>query len=155
MHRAFSKADHGTLAHIFMLVGLMFLFTLFLIFASIEIGEQPRQLSEAQVEQATARIARMSQLHRGAPAQATKVVAAAGPAAIVQNNCALCHASGLAGAPLLTDAAEWAKRLAERGLDGLYQSALKGRGAMPPRAGTILSDEELRVAVEHISQPQP
>lgn len=153
MHRAFKKADLGTLAHIFILTGLMFLFTLFLIFVSIKIGEQPRQLSEAQVEQASGRIARMSQLRRGSPARATTVATAVGPAALVQNNCALCHASGLAGAPLLTDAAEWANRLAQRGLDGLYQSVIQGRGAMPPRAGTTLSDEELRSTVEHISNP--
>ena len=153
MHRAFSKADFGAMAHIFMLIGLMFVFTLFLIFASIAIGEQPQQLSEAQVEQASTRIARMSQLRRGAPAEAITVAAKAGPAALIQNNCALCHANGLADAPLLTDAAEWANRLAQRGLEGLYQSVIKGRGAMPPRAGTTLSDDELRLAVEHISKP--
>ena len=156
MHRAFSNADRGTLAHIFLLVGLMFLFTLFLIFASIGIGDQPAKLSEAQVEQASARIARTSQLRRGEPAKATRVAgpAASGPAALVQNHCALCHAAGVAGAPLLTDAAEWANRLAQRGLEGLYQSAIQGRGAMPPRAGTPLSDDELRLAVEHlVKQP--
>ena len=153
MHRAFSKDDVGTLVHIFILAGLMFLFTLFLIFASIGIGEQPPQLSEARMEQASARIARMSKLRRGAPAKATTVAAAVGPAALVQNHCALCHAAGLADAPLLTNAAEWANRLAQRGLEGLYQSVLQGRGAMPPRAGTTLSDDELRLAVEHISKP--
>jgi cytochrome c5 len=52
----------------------------------------------------------------------------------------------VANAPKLGDKPAWAPRL-KQGLNGLMQSVLKGKGAMPPRAGTGLSDEELAGAV--------
>ena len=52
----------------------------------------------------------------------------------------------MANAPKLGDKAAWAPRL-KLGLDGLMQSVIKGKGAMPPRAGTSLTDAELASAV--------
>jgi cytochrome c5 len=81
--------------------------------------------------------------------------AAAGPAAggaaksgeeIVKEVCAACHVPGVANAPKLGDKAAWAPRL-KAGLDGLLASVVKGKGAMPPRAGSSLSDEDLARAV--------
>ena len=66
--------------------------------------------------------------------------------AIVKEVCAACHVAGVANAPKLGDKAAWAPRL-KLGLDGLTQSVVKGKNAMPPRAGTSLSDEELARAV--------
>jgi c(7)-type cytochrome triheme protein len=63
--------------------------------------------------------------------------------------CAACHASGVAGAPKLGDAAEWQKRLAAGGQAALVQSVLKGKGAMPPRGGNAaLTDDEIRAVVQ-------
>jgi len=61
---------------------------------------------------------------------------------IVKEVCAACHQAGVANAPKLGDKAAWAPRL-KLGLDGLMQSVVKGKGAMPPRAGTSLTDAEL------------
>ena len=62
--------------------------------------------------------------------------------------CTNCHQSGVAGAPKLGDKAAWAPHLMH-GTDGLLQSALKGKGAMPPKGGNpSLSDGEVRAAVE-------
>ena len=64
--------------------------------------------------------------------------------------CAVCHAAGVAGAPKLGDKAAWAPRL-KQGKDALYASALKGKGAMPPKGGnTALSDEAVKAAVDHM-----
>jgi cytochrome c5 len=77
---------------------------------------------------------------------------AAGPAGaksgeeIVKEVCGACHIPGVANAPKLGDKAAWAPRL-KLGLDGLMQSVVKGKGAMPPRAGTSLTDAELASAV--------
>lgn len=60
----------------------------------------------------------------------------------VKEVCAACHQAGIANAPKLGDKAAWAPRL-KLGLDGLMQSVIKGKGAMPPRAGTSLTDAEL------------
>ena len=65
---------------------------------------------------------------------------------IVKEVCAACHQAGVANAPKLGDKAAWAPRL-KLGLNGLMQSVVKGKGAMPPRAGTSLTDAELASAV--------
>lgn len=64
--------------------------------------------------------------------------------------CVACHASGAAGAPKLGDAAAWKPRLA-LGLDGLLQSLIKGKGAMPPKGGADATDTELARAIVHIA----
>src|SRR5206468_531125 len=62
--------------------------------------------------------------------------------------CSACHQSGVAGAPKLGDKAAWAPHLTH-GTAGLLQSALKGKGAMPPKGGNpSLSDDDVRAAVE-------
>jgi cytochrome c5 len=33
-------------------------------------------------------------------------------------------------------------------MDALLQSVIKGKGAMPPKAGTSLTDAELRAAID-------
>ena len=70
---------------------------------------------------------------------------------IYDTNCKLCHASGMAGAPMTGDKVAWKDRLAG-GLDYLVKSAIEGKqgygGAMPPRGGNPkLTDEEVRAAV--------
>ena len=65
---------------------------------------------------------------------------------IVKEVCAACHQTGVANAPKLGDKAAWAPRL-KLGLDGMMQTVIKGKGAMAPRAGTSLTDQELASAV--------
>ena len=66
--------------------------------------------------------------------------------------CALCHDSGLAGAPKPGDSADWQQRLsAAGGVDGLIQSAIVGSGAMPPKGGAVnLSDSEIADLVRYM-----
>lgn len=64
--------------------------------------------------------------------------------------CASCHAAGVAGAPKFGDAGTWAGRIAT-GLDALVQSALKGKGAMPPQAGGEFDDVEIARAVVYMA----
>jgi len=66
---------------------------------------------------------------------------------IVKQTCAACHQAGVAGAPKMGDKASWAKHLQE-GLKGMVATALKGKGAMPPRGGDAsLTDDEVTRAV--------
>ncbi|MEH6649182.1 MAG: c-type cytochrome [Motiliproteus sp.] len=72
--------------------------------------------------------------------------------AVYNKTCATCHAAGVANAPKVHDAAAWAPRL-EMGIDALVASAVKGKGAMPPKglcAGC--TDEELKAAIEFMSK---
>lgn len=69
---------------------------------------------------------------------------------VMQKVCTACHSAGLLDAPKTGDKAAWASRLKSNGgLDGLVASAIKGKGAMPPRGGDAdLSDAEVKAAVE-------
>lgn len=67
-----------------------------------------------------------------------------------KNTCAVCHDAGIAGAPKFRDAADWKPRMSV-GIDGMLASAIKGKGAMPPRGTcTQCSDEELKAAIEYM-----
>ena len=62
----------------------------------------------------------------------------------------LCHAAGVAGAPRAGDKAAWAPRI-HTGIDHLYMSALKGKGAMPPKGGNVaLPDADVKAAVDYM-----
>jgi cytochrome c5 len=66
---------------------------------------------------------------------------------IVKAVCTACHQAGVANAPKLGDKAQWAPRI-EQGLNTLVASVVKGKGAMPPKAGDpSLTDEEIARAV--------
>ncbi|UYG07697.1 c-type cytochrome [Halomonas sp. M4R1S46] len=68
--------------------------------------------------------------------------------------CAACHASGAAGAPMIGDAEAWAPRI-DKGIEALYESAINGIGAMPPKGGATLPDEEVKAIVDYmVSQAQ-
>ena len=69
---------------------------------------------------------------------------------LVNGACAACHVAGVAGAPKLDDEAAWAERR-EAGLDALVSSVINGKGAMPARGGSDYSDEEIKLAVQHIA----
>jgi cytochrome c5 len=83
----------------------------------------------------------------GAKQQAQKPGAADGKKTY-DSVCTACHTAGVAGAPKLGDKAAWAPRI-KQGMDALMQSVIKGKGAMPPKAGNAaLSDAEIHAAVE-------
>ena len=76
--------------------------------------------------------------------------AAKGGEEIYNTTCAACHASGVAGAPKYGNQADWAPRI-KAGRDALAASAIKGKGAMPPRGGDPkLSDSDVKNAVAHM-----
>jgi len=66
--------------------------------------------------------------------------------------CIACHGTGAAGAPKAHDAAAWEPRLAV-GIDGLVDSAKKGKNAMPPMGlCNDCSDAELKEIIEFMSK---
>ncbi|MGQ7845382.1 c-type cytochrome [Granulosicoccus sp. 3-233] len=86
-------------------------------------------------------------------AGAAAVVVASAPRSteeLVNGVCAACHATGLAGAPMVGDAAAWAPRV-EAGLDTMVSHAINGIGTMPARGGSSYSDEEMRRAVQFMA----
>ena len=117
---------------------------LFFVLAAIMIAgcgqkEAPAAAAQSPVPGSTA----------GAPAAAP----GAGEA-VFRKTCRACHEQGIAGAPRLGDAADWAPRIAQ-GTDSLYQHSLEGftgtKGVMPPKGGfTTLSDAEVTAAVDYM-----
>jgi len=85
------------------------------------------------------------------PPAAKKTAAGGGDGkAAYDATCNVCHGTGVAGAPKVGDKAAWAPRL-KAGKDAMYASALKGKGAMPPKGGNAaLSDDAVKAAVDHM-----
>lgn len=69
---------------------------------------------------------------------------------IYNTACALCHATGLAGAPIFGNKEAWTPRVA-KGMEALFTSALQGLNAMPPKGGqSALPDEDIKSAVGYM-----
>jgi len=114
--------------------------------------------SDMSATAVAARIAPVAQLNTGAaimPAAAAPAAGAAPAAArsgedIYKSTCSACHGTGAAGAPVFGDKAAWAPRI-KQGMDTLYNSALKGKGAMPPKGGnTALADADVKAGVDYM-----
>lgn len=66
--------------------------------------------------------------------------------------CTFCHASGVAGAPKIGDAAAWAPRL-EAGMETAIATIRKGKGAMPPGGMCAdCTDAEYTSAINYMSK---
>jgi cytochrome c5 len=104
-------------------------------------GADPQALTPEAV---AARLQPVGRVEFGAPPAAP---GARSGEEIVKATCAACHQAGAAGAPKLANAAEWAPRI-KSGLNAMVQSVIKGKGAMPPKAGDAsLTETEIARAV--------
>jgi cytochrome c5 len=82
-------------------------------------------------------------------AGAAPATAGAAAPALYGQVCAACHMAGVANAPKLGDKAAWAPRIAT-GVDALTASAIKGKGAMPPKGGSTAPDSEIKAVVQYM-----
>ena len=69
---------------------------------------------------------------------------------VYKAQCVACHAAGVAGAPKLGDTAAWSARL-QTGFEALWNSALKGKGAMAAQSGGEHNDTEIGRAVVYLT----
>ncbi|WP_347327679.1 c-type cytochrome, partial [Ralstonia pseudosolanacearum] len=69
---------------------------------------------------------------------------------VYDSTCQMCHAAGVAGAPKFGDKAAWAPRIAE-GKAKMYDIALHGKGAMPPKGTYAGSDDDVKAAVDFMA----
>ncbi len=120
-------------------------------------------LTDAELRNAVTYMFNMGAAEAKVPPAATPAVpattAAAAPAkaeankgkAVYEANCTACHAAGIAGAPKAGDKAAWAPRL-KAGMDAMYATTLKGKGAMPPKGGNpSLADADVKAAVDYLA----
>ena len=109
--------------------------------------EALRRIEEARRQFLTEEAAEAQQkAQSAAPAPAA---AAANGEGVYKQACFACHGAGVAGAPKLGDKAAWAPRLAQ-GMPTLYTSAIKGKGAMPPKGGSPAPDADIKAAVDYM-----
>jgi cytochrome c5 len=107
-------------------------------------------LSDAEVKRAVEYM-----MNSGAGTPVAAAAPAAAPAAadgkkVYDAGCVACHGAGVAGAPKFGDKAAWAPRL-KTGMDALYATSLKGKGAMPAKGGNAtLSDAEVKAGVDYM-----
>jgi cytochrome c5 len=107
----------------------------------VDSGGAPAPATQAAAPVAVATVA--------APQKAGKTEASKGKA-IYEGYCMACHGAGVAGSPKFGDKAAWAPRI-KSGMEALYGSALKGKGAMPPKGGnTSLADADVKAAVDYM-----
>lgn len=69
---------------------------------------------------------------------------------VYKAQCAACHATGAAGAPVFGNAGAWAPRVST-GYETLVNSALKGKGAMGAQGGGDFGDLEISRAVVYMA----
>jgi cytochrome c5 len=69
--------------------------------------------------------------------------------ALYQSVCQACHAAGVLNAPKFGDKEAWAPRLKDS-MDTVYNYALHGKGAMPPKGGSNASDADVKAAVDYM-----
>ena len=79
-----------------------------------------------------------------------QVAAKADGRTVYEATCMACHGAGVANAPKFGDKKAWAMHLMH-GTEHVYENALKGKGAMPPKGGNLtLSDAEVKAAVDYM-----
>ncbi|WP_165007546.1 c-type cytochrome [Neisseria yangbaofengii] len=123
----------------------------------------PDESAAAPTEAAASDAAPVEGEAAAAPAEAAPAAETAAPAAagvdgkaVYDGLCMACHASGVAGAPKVGNAADWKERLAQ-GKDTLYKHSIEGftgkKGMMPAKGGNpSLTDDEIKAAVDYMTK---
>lgn len=86
-----------------------------------------------------------------APAAASGGAATFNASASYEQYCAMCHNTGMAGAPMRTASDHWEARLADVGINTIVTNAINGVNAMPPRGMCMTcSDDEIGELVNYL-----
>lgn len=99
-------------------------------------------------EAITERLAPLGQVDVEGAKPKAAAAQASGPEKIYKTNCAMCHGTGLAGAPKKGNKADWAPRHA-KGMDDMLSKAISGYKAMPPKGNCLkCSEDDIRKTIE-------
>ena len=112
------------------------------------------ELSDIEVERAVVYMANAAGAKFKEPAAAAPPARAASGKVdgkrVYESTCMACHGTGVANAPKFGDKKAWAMHLTH-GTEHVYENALKGKGAMPPKGGNLtLSEAEVKTAVDYM-----
>lgn len=164
-----TPTDSVFLRHFSMVIGFLVLVMFALIgFSLFLYSKHPPPQNPSHADEIQARIEPVGGVYAGdtgrAALEAAKADAAKAASAqvayggtldgktIFGNLCQTCHANAATGAPVLTDKATWAPRVAE-GIDTLVKHAIEGyqgsKGVMPAKGGNpSLTNEQVKATVE-------
>lgn len=139
-----SMSDNDFVKNFSWMVGVLIALTIVIFIIANIIGAKPVTTSSADDKTVVARVV-------SAVANAVIPAAQAADGAATYNTaCAACHGAGIAGAPKLGDKAAWAPRI-KLGKAAMYNTALKGKGAMPAKGGRMdMSDAAIKAATDYI-----
>jgi len=117
-------------------------------------SEQTAATAASMPTAQTAGVPASASTNATAPAPASAAVTASADnaqagKALYQQVCQTCHAAGLLNAPKFGDKAAWAPRLKDP-MDTIYNYALHGKGAMPPKGGSNAPDADVKAAVDYM-----
>lgn len=168
MSSPITKTDLEFLKRFSMLISVLVLIALAIILLSLYLhAKHPGAVSPAADKVVADRLAPVGESYAGETGRAAMLAAeearkkeAASRVAyggttdgkqIYDQLCGACHNSGAGGAPMITDKAAWAPRLAQ-GADTLIKHATEGftgsAGIMPARGGNpSLNDEQVKASV--------
>ena len=138
-----------------MVIGMIALTALIMVLASQnakEVNDALRaEAQQSKVDSIVAQIAPVGKLTIGVVASTVAEANAEELSGdkVYQGACASCHASGVAGAPIVGDQGVWTSRIA-KGIEALYNSAINGIGIMPARGGQNISDDQVKAAVDYM-----
>ncbi|KUZ74953.1 cytochrome C [Burkholderia ubonensis] len=105
--------------------------------------------ASAQIAAAQAAIAAIPKAGEKPVAAPTSADTASAGKALYTQVCQACHAAGVLNAPKFGSKEDWAPRLKEP-MDTVYNYALHGKGAMPPKGGSTASDADVKAAVDYM-----
>lgn len=105
--------------------------------------------ANSQAAAAMAAIAALPKTGEAPAAGANAESSASAGKALYESTCQACHATGVLNAPKFGNKADWAPRLKDS-MDTVYNFALHGKGAMPPKGGSNASDADVKAAVDYM-----
>ncbi|ONB77517.1 cytochrome C [Burkholderia pseudomallei] len=105
--------------------------------------------ANSQAAAAMAAIAALPKAGEAPAAGANAESSASAGKALYESTCQACHATGVLNAPKFGNKADWAPRLKDS-RDTVYNFALHGKGAMPPKGGSNASDADVKAAVDYM-----
>ncbi|CAJ3627092.1 cytochrome c family protein [Burkholderia pseudomallei] len=106
-------------------------------------------VANSQAAAAMAAIAALPKAGEAPAAGANAESSASAGKALYESTCQACHATGVLNAPKFGNKADWAPRLKDS-MDTVYNFALHGKGAMPPKGGSNASDADVKAAVDYM-----
>lgn len=111
---------------------------------------EPPVQAAAATQVAAASSAPIGTAAAASPAPAATSAGSANGKAVFDQTCAVCHGTGIAGAPKAGDKAAWEPRL-KQGVAALHDASIKGKNAMPPKGGNMsLSEADVKAAVDYM-----